>query len=42
MNAEEMWRLSGIQGEYDSWSLGDDSDKLVELVQLGKKQKHHL
>lgn len=39
MNAEEMWRLSGIQGEYDSWAFGDDPDKLAELVQSGRKTR---
>ncbi len=37
MNAEEMWRLSGLQGQYDTWGFGTDTDVLTGLVLAGKK-----
>ena len=38
MTAEELWDLSGIPGEYDAWTFGDDADGLAELVRTGKKR----
>ena len=32
MTAEEMWKQSGLAGEYDAWSFGDDADGLAALV----------
>ena len=37
MTAEEMWIQSGLTGEYDAWSFGDDADKLARLVRDGIK-----
>lgn len=41
MTAEQMWAQfschSGICGEYDAWSFGDDGDTLAELVLQGIK-----
>ena len=37
MTAEEMWNQSGLTGEYDAWSFGDDADKLAQLVKDGIK-----
>ena len=37
MTAEEMWNQSGLTGEYDAWSFGDDADKLARLVKAGIK-----
>ena len=37
MTAEEMWIQSGLTGEYDAWSFGDDADKLAQLVKDGIK-----
>lgn len=37
MKAEEMWKQSGLTGEYEAWSFGDDADKLAELVKAGIK-----
>ena len=37
MTAEEMWKTSGLTGDYDSWPFGGDSDKLAELVKCGVK-----
>ena len=37
MTAEEMWQKSGLNGRYEAWSFGDDSDRLAELVKCGKK-----
>lgn len=33
----EMWTKSGLQGEYESWSFGGDSDNLAKLVKEGVK-----
>ena len=35
MTAKELWEKSGLTGEYDAWSFGDD--ELTELVKSGKK-----
>ena len=32
-----MWNQSGLTGEYDAWSFGDDADKLAQLVKDGIK-----
>ena len=37
MTAEEMWKQSGLAGEYDAWSFGDDTDGLAALVRAGVK-----
>ena len=37
MTAEELWRKSGLNGEYESWSFDDASDKLADLVRNGVK-----
>ena len=37
MTAEEMWKQSGLAGEYDAWSFGDDADGLAALVRAGIK-----
>ena len=37
MTAEEMWRASGIDGEYIAWGFGDDADTLAKLVKNGIK-----
>ena len=37
MTAEEMWNQSGLTGEYDAWSFGDDADTLARLVKDGIK-----
>ncbi len=37
MKPEEMWKKSGLDGEYDAWAFGDDPDGLAELVKKGIK-----
>ncbi len=37
MTAEEMWKESGLTGEYEAWSFGDDADELARLVKEGIK-----
>ena len=37
MTAEEMWKKSGLTGEYEAWSFGDDADELARLVKEGIK-----
>lgn len=37
MTAEEMWTLSGLQGEYEAWAFGDEPDALAQLVLAGRK-----
>ena len=37
MTAEEMWKQSGLAGEYDAWSFGDDAEGLAALVRAGVK-----
>ena len=37
MTAEELWRQSGLDGEYEAWAFGDHADQLAELVKAGKK-----
>ena len=37
MNAEEMWKKSGLKGSYEAWPFGDAPDKLAALVKSGIK-----
>ena len=37
MTAQEMWKASGIDAEYEAWAFGDDPDTLAELVRTGAK-----
>ena len=37
MTAEQMWKASGLEGEYEAWSFGDDPDGLAGLVSRGIK-----
>ena len=37
MTAQEMWKASGIDAEYEAWAFGDDPDTLAELVRTGVK-----
>ncbi len=37
MTAEELWKKSGLTGDYDAWAFGDDADRLAELVKNGIK-----
>ena len=37
MTAEEMFRQSGLEGEYEAWSFGGDADGLAQLVLSGEK-----
>lgn len=37
MTAEELWKKSGLVGNYEAWAFGDDSDRLAELVKAGIK-----
>ena len=37
MTAEEMWKQSGLAGEYDAWAFGEAADKLAALVKAGIK-----
>ncbi len=37
MKSEEMWKRSGLDGEYEAWAFGDDPDGLAELVKKGIK-----
>lgn len=37
MNAEEMWKASGLDGYYESWAFGGAPDKLADLVLRGIK-----
>ena len=32
MKAEELWKASGLKGEYEAWAFGDAQDKLADLV----------
>ena len=32
MTAEEMWKASGLTGEYEAWSFGEVPDKLASSV----------
>ena len=37
MTADEMWRSSGLRGEYEAWAFGDAPDELAALVLSGRK-----
>ena len=37
MTADEMWRSSGLRGEYEAWTFGDAPDELAALVLSGRK-----
>ena len=37
MTAEEMWKRSGLTGEYDAWAFGSDPGRHAELVRKGIK-----
>lgn len=37
MKPEELWKASGLQGEYEAWAFGDSPDELAELVRRGVK-----
>lgn len=37
MTAEELWRRSGLTGEYEAWAFDEAPDKLVLLVKDGIK-----
>ena len=37
MTAEELWRCSGLTGEYEAWAFGEAPDKLASLVKGGIK-----
>ncbi|MBQ7714473.1 MAG: ASCH domain-containing protein [Clostridia bacterium] len=37
MTAEELWKSSGIIGDYEAWSFGGDPDGSAELTEKGIK-----
>ena len=37
MTAEELWKKSGLAGNYEAWAFGDDPERLAELVKAGIK-----
>lgn len=37
MTAEELWKQSGLTGEYEAWAFGEAQDKLAALVKDGIK-----
>ncbi|MBO7729717.1 MAG: ASCH domain-containing protein [Lachnospiraceae bacterium] len=37
MTAEELWKQSGLTGNYEAWSFGEAPDKLADLVIQGIK-----
>ncbi|MBP5256604.1 MAG: ASCH domain-containing protein [Clostridia bacterium] len=37
MTAEELWRRSGLSGEYEAWAFGEAPDELAGLVVQGIK-----
>jgi len=37
MTAEELWKKSGLTGEYEAWAFGEAADKLADLVVRGIK-----
>ena len=37
MTAEELWKKSGLSGEYEAWAFGGAPDKLASLVKQGIK-----
>lgn len=39
LTAEQMWKASGLEGDYDAWEFGSDApDKLAGLVLKGDKK----
>lgn len=37
MTAEELWKKSGLTGEYEAWAFGEAPDALADLVVRGIK-----
>lgn len=37
MTAEELWKRSGLSGNYEAWAFGEAADKLADLVVQGIK-----
>ena len=37
MTAKEMWKESGLAGEYEAWAFGEAPDQLALLVKDGIK-----
>ena len=37
MTAEQLWKKSGLTGEYEAWAFGGAPDKLAKLVLEGTK-----
>ena len=37
MTAEELWKRSGLEDEYEAWAFGEAADKLADLVKKGIK-----
>jgi len=37
MTAEELWKRSGLSGNYEAWAFGEAPDKLADLVVQGIK-----
>ena len=37
MTAEELWKRSGLTGEYEAWAFGEAPDQLASLVKDGIK-----
>ena len=37
MTADELWKESGLIGDYEAWAFGDAQDKLASLVKEGIK-----
>ena len=37
MKADEIWKRSGLNGEYQAWQFGSDPDELADLVRKGIK-----
>ena len=37
MTAEEMWKKSGLTGEFVAWAFSEAPDKLADLVKRGVK-----
>ena len=37
MKAEELWKQSGLTGDYEAWAFSDAPDKLAKLVMDGIK-----
>ena len=37
MKAEQLWKLSGLKGDYEAWRFGEAADELAGLVVKGIK-----